>query len=62
MPKATQRINSRARVRTRAPVCPQPDTAGLLDPCTLPMPLRGSETLRETRGRRRRRQQDWAEV
>lgn len=57
MLKATQRINGRARVRTTAPVCPQPGTAGLLDPCSLLRPPRGSETLVETRQRWRRRQQ-----
>lgn len=46
MPKDTQRINSRARVRTRVPVCPQPVLAGPLDPCALPRPLR----LRDPQG------------
>lgn len=29
----------------------------LLDPCSFPRPLRGSETLRKARGSKRRRQQ-----
>lgn len=47
--KAIQPISGRARVRTRAPECPQPATAGLQDTCHLPGPQRPGdpETLRE---------------